>query len=105
MVYKDLGASFNPYTQRFNFYNDIGGYISSEGLRKKSWRNGTGVSTPCIPSILEVEPVQPVQMNIYQSHTYRKNLSRLNVDVEPMGPSEGPSVLHICFCNLINMHK
>ena len=28
--------------------------------------------------IKEVEPAQPVQMNIYQSNTYRKDLSRLH---------------------------
>ena len=31
----------------------------------------------------EGEPVQPVQMNIYQSNTYRKNLSWLYCDNEP----------------------
>ena len=31
----------------------------------------------------EVEPVEPVQMNIYQSNTYRKDLSRLHFDDEP----------------------
>ena len=31
----------------------------------------------------EVEPLQPIQMNIYQSNTYRKNLSWLHFDDEP----------------------
>ena len=31
----------------------------------------------------EVEPVEPVQMNIYQSNTYRKDLSWLHLDDEP----------------------
>ena len=31
----------------------------------------------------EVEPVQPVQMNIYQSNTYRKDLSWLHFNNEP----------------------
>ena len=31
----------------------------------------------------EVEPVEPVQMNIYQINTYRKDLSRLHFDDEP----------------------
>ena len=30
----------------------------------------------------EVRPVQPVQMNIYQSNTYRKGLSRLYFNIE-----------------------
>ena len=34
--------------------------------------------------IEEVEPVQPVQMNIYQSNTCRKDLSWLHFDGEPM---------------------
>ena len=32
----------------------------------------------------ELEPVQPVQMNTYQSNTYRKVLSWLHFDDEPM---------------------
>ena len=32
----------------------------------------------------EVEPVQPVQMNTYQSTAYRKHLSWLHFDDEPM---------------------
>ena len=31
---------------------------------------------------MEVEPVEPVQMNIYQSNTYRKDLSWLHFDDE-----------------------
>ena len=31
----------------------------------------------------EVEPVEPVQMNMYQSNTYRKDLSWLHLDDEP----------------------
>ena len=31
----------------------------------------------------EVEPVQPIQMNFYQSNTYRKDLSRLHFNNEP----------------------
>ena len=30
-----------------------------------------------------VEPVEPVQMNIYQSNTYKKDLSWLHFDNEP----------------------
>ena len=30
----------------------------------------------------ETEPVQPVQINIYQSNSYRKNLSWLHLDDE-----------------------
>ena len=33
----------------------------------------------------EVEPVEQIQMNIYQSNTYRKNLKlKLHVDDEPI---------------------
>ena len=31
----------------------------------------------------EVEPVEPNQTNIYQTNTFRKNVSRLNFDDEP----------------------
>ena len=31
----------------------------------------------------EVEPVEPVQMNLYQSNTYRNDLSWLHFDDEP----------------------
>ena len=31
----------------------------------------------------EVEPAEPVQMNIYQSNTYRKDLSWPHFEVEP----------------------
>ena len=31
----------------------------------------------------EVEPAEPVQMNIYQSNTYRIDLSWLHLDDEP----------------------
>ena len=30
-----------------------------------------------------MEPVQPLQMNIYQSNTYRKDLSKLHFDDQP----------------------
>ena len=33
-----------------------------------------------IPSNKEVEPVQPVWMNVYQNNTYRKDLSCLHFD-------------------------
>ena len=49
-----------------------------------------------------MEPVQPAKINIYQSDPYRKDLSWLQFDDE--GSTEvarkGPTVLHICFCNL-----
>ena len=31
-----------------------------------------------------MEPIQPVQMNIYQSNTYKKDLTWLHFDNEPM---------------------
>ena len=58
---------------------------------------------------MEVEPVEPVQMNIYQSNTYRKDLSWLNFDNEPRvrdsAVKEGPTVLHIHFSSLSNYLK
>ena len=58
---------------------------------------------------MEVEPVEPVQMNIYQSNTYRKDLSWLNFDNEPRvqesAVREGPTVLHIHFSSLSNYLK
>ena len=45
-----------------------------------------------------VEPVQPVQMVIYNSNTYRKNFSWLHFSNEPSiqdrQQSQGPTVLH-----------
>ena len=55
-----------------------------------------------------MEPVEPVQMNIYQSRTYRKDLSWLHFEDEPRVQelaSEGPTVLHIPFCSLSNNSK
>ena len=46
-----------------------------------------------------MEPVDPVQMNIYQSNTYRKDFSCLHFNDEPRlqeRQQEGPTVLHIC---------
>ena len=58
---------------------------------------------------MEVEPVEPVQMNIYQSNTYRKDFSWLNFDNEPRvqesAVREGPTVLHIHFSSLSNYLK
>ena len=51
---------------------------------------------------------QLVQMNIYQSNTYRKDLSWLHFDDEPKGgrdrqaASEGPTVVLMRFCSLSN---
>ena len=56
----------------------------------------------------EVEPLEPVQINIYQSNIHRKDLSWLYYDDEPMvqeAPSEGTKVLHIRFCSLSNNSK
>ena len=58
----------------------------------------------------EVEPVQPVQMNIYQSNTYTKDLSCQHFDDETAkdsgeAGSEGQTVLHIHFCSLSNNSK
>ena len=50
-----------------------------------------------------MEPVQPVQMNIYQSNSYRKDLSLLHFDDEPRvlrdAISEGP--IHTIWCYVI----
>ena len=58
---------------------------------------------------MEVEPVQPVQMSIYQSNTYRKDLIWLHFGDEGCKfsflASEGPTVLHIHFCSLSNKSK
>ena len=57
----------------------------------------------------EVEP-GPVQLNVYQSNTYRKDLSWLNYILKMTKASresanEGPFVLHIRFCSLFNNSK
>ena len=57
----------------------------------------------------EVEPVEPVQMNICQGNTYRKDLTWLHFNNKPAGSkeatSEGSTVLHIHFCSLSNNSK
>ena len=57
----------------------------------------------------EVEQVEPVQMNIYQSNTYTKNLSWLRFDNEPWvqerQQDKGPTVLPKCLCCLSNISK
>ena len=58
----------------------------------------------------EAEPVEPVQMNIYQHNIYRKDLTRLYFDHEPRVQerhtlSEGETVLHIHFYCLSNNSK
>ena len=45
------------------------------------------------------KPVEPVQMNICKSNTYRKDLSWLHFD------DEGPTVLYTHFCSLSNIFK
>ena len=52
----------------------------------------------------EVEPVQPVLKKIYQSSTYRKDLSLPHFDDEPR-VQEKQQVLHIRFCSLSNNSK
>ena len=55
---------------------------------------------------MKVESAEPFQMNIYQSNTYRKDLSWLYFDKGSReAASEGPTVLHICFCSLCNNSK
>ena len=48
-----------------------------------------------------MEPPEPVQLYIYQSNTYREDLSWSHFDDEPKGfrelANEGPTVLHIRF--------
>ena len=57
----------------------------------------------------EAEPVEPAQMNIYQSNTYRKDLNWLHFNDELQGsreaPGEAPTVLHISYCSLSNNSK
>ena len=53
--------------------------ISSGGDRK----NMQSLRITIEPSFEEAEPVEPVQMIIYQSNTYRKDLSWLHFDDEP----------------------
>ena len=51
----------------------------------------------------EMEPVEPIQMNIYQSNTYRKDLSWQWAKGSREAASEGPTVLRIRFCSLSNI--
>ena len=53
----------------------------------------------------EVEPVEPVLKNIYESNTYRKHLSWPHFDDELRVQEKQEvkdQVLHICFCSLSN---
>ena len=58
---------------------------------------------------MEVEPVEPVQMNIYESITYKKDLNWLYFDEVQKGSkdaaTEQPTVLYIRFCSLSNNSK
>ena len=53
-----------------------------------------------------MEPVQPVQMNVYQSNSYRKDLSWLNFDDEPRvlrdTTSEGPIQTIRCYVIILD---
>ena len=58
------------------------------------------------------ESRKDVQMDIYQSNTYQKDLSRLHFNKEQRvqkkkkkKKSGKPTVLHICFCILSNISK
>ena len=54
----------------------------------------------------EVEPVEPVQVNIHQSDTYRKELSWLCFYNEPrVQERQQVKELHIYFCSLYNNSK
>ena len=58
----------------------------------------------------EAEPIWPVQKNIYQSDTYRKDLSWLDfydglIQAFTRGSKDGPTVLYTCFCNLYSIPK
>ena len=57
--------------------------------------------------IEEEEPVKPVQINIYQSNTYGKDLTWLPFNYEPRlqkkAASEGPTILNIFLCSLSNI--
>ena len=47
-----------------------------------------------------MEPVLLIQMNIYQSNTYGKDLSWLHLDSEPRVAQEGGTVIQICSSSL-----
>ena len=58
----------------------------------------------------EVDPVEPAQMNIYQSNTYRKDLDWLYFNNEPkfqgsQQVKDWRTVLHKHFCSLTNNFK
>ena len=57
----------------------------------------------------EVEPAEPVQKNIYQSNTYRKDLNWLHFKNGPRAQEsqqvKAQQYLHICFCSLSNNSK
>ena len=54
---------------------------SSDGERKIM--QSIRITTRPPSEIKEVEPVEPVQMNIYQSNPYRKDLSWIHFNDEP----------------------
>ena len=58
---------------------------------------------------MKVEPVQPVQLNIYQSNTYRKKkagyILTMSQGFKKERSSEGQAVLDIHLCSLSNNSK
>ena len=57
---------------------------------------------------MEVEPIEPVPMNMYQSNTYIKDKVGIILMMSEgfkKPRSEGKTVLHIGFCRLSNNSK
>ena len=83
------------------------------GQRKAFYRQRIPESI-CTRTKKEVEPAEPVLKNIYQSNTYRKDLSWpvawTEADISMMNQwfkksSKRRTVLGICFCRLSNNSK
>ena len=95
------GKLLQPENFRVEKTDGIDILLTSRNGDRKIMESIRIMSTPS-SRIRMWEAVEPVQMNIYQSNTYRKDLRWLHFDDEPRVQevaSERPAVLHIRFCS------
>ena len=82
---------------------DIDILVTSRNRDRKTMQSIRIMSRP------QMEPVEPVLKNIYQSKTYRKRLKLATLRRSAKGSreaaSEGTTILHICSCSLSNKSK
>ena len=78
------------------------------GQRKAFYRQRIPESSCARKETVDIDILEPVMKNIYQSNTYRKDLSG-HISLMSKGfkrtAKEGPKVLYICFYSLPNNSK